>query len=70
MKKKNLTENILELIRNKKPLRVIYGGDDFGIYHFVEDKGYQGQFGYIPTKSIIKIINGTIDFIEFREIGD
>lgn len=67
---KSLQENIMDIVANKKPVRVIYAGEDFGIYHFQEDKGYVGTIGYIKIKDILDIVNGKNNFIEFREIGD
>lgn len=53
-------EENLKLIKkrliSREPLRVIYDGEDDGIYYYDETKKrYQGQFGYFDMESMIEI---------------
>lgn len=62
-----IVEN-LDLIRQylklRKPLIVIYDGEDDGIYYYDEIRNrYQGEFGYLDMESMIEIV-------KHMELGD
>ena len=62
-----IVEN-LDLIRKylklRKPLIVIYDGEDDGVYYYDEIRNrYQGEFGYLDMESMIEIV-------KHMELGD
>ena len=63
-------QNILELMNNlkeRKPFKVIYDGEDYGIYHYNPDKDrYEGCIGHIPMKEMAKIIKDKDHFIKLE----
>lgn len=61
---KTKLENKLE---NREDFRVIYDGEDFGIYKYnKETDRYEGCIGHITIEKMLKIIKGSIDFIELK----
>lgn len=67
MKNENYSRS-LELtnkLERKEDFRIIYDGEDFGIYKYNEENNrYEGEIGYLTIESMIKIINGSNDFIK------
>ena len=62
---------IVDDIKNKKPIRVIYDGEDFGVYTYNEKtERYEGIIGYITIEGIKKILKKEIDFIKLGVIED
>lgn len=60
--KTNSVSNLISRIKEKKPIGVIFGGEDFGYYFYNEEKKrYIGVIGYIDGNGIKKILN-TKDF--------
>lgn len=59
-------KELIEDIKNKKPIRIIYSGDDFGIYEYNEVKQRYEGFGFLTLETIKKILKKEIDFIEIR----
>lgn len=61
---------MLELLNNlkdRKLFHIIYDGDDFGIYHFNEEKQrYEGIIGHIDLKSMVEIIKDKESFIKLE----
>lgn len=54
-------------LKNKEDFRVIYDGEDFGVYSYNQEKNrYEGRIGHITIDKMIKIINGSIDFIVLK----
>lgn len=65
MKKKNILE-LSEHLKNRLPFRVIYDGDDFGIYKYNSNKDrYEGIIGHIDLKEMVAIIKSD-SFIELE----
>lgn len=60
-------KDVIEDIKNKKPIRVIYSGMDFGTYIYNEAKQRYEGFGYLTIESLKKILKKEIDFIELRK---
>ena len=67
MKKEEYLNN-LELIsklERREDFRVIYDGEDFGIYSYNEEKNrYEGSIGHLTIESMMRIIKGLNDFIK------
>jgi hypothetical protein len=54
-------------LENHEDFRVIYDGEDFGIYKYIEERNrYEGCIGHITIQSMLDIINGKCDFIELK----
>ena len=65
MKKKNILE-LSEHLKKRFPFRVIYDGDDFGIYKYNSNKDrYEGIIGHIDLKEMVMIIKSD-GFIELE----
>lgn len=63
-------KELIEDIRNKKPIRIIYDGKDFGIYEYnATEQRYEG-FGFLTIEAIKEILRGKIDFIKIRRTED
>ena len=61
-------EKDLEL---KKPIRLIYDGDDFGIYEYNEERDrYEGCIGYLEVKTILRAVKDNDYFIQVRSIEE
>lgn len=59
---------LLKKLENREPLRVIYDGEDFGIYEYnSEKKVYQGEIGCLPIKAMFR---GIKDKNYFIQVGD
>lgn len=55
---------IKQYLKLRKPLIVIYDGEDDGIYYYDEIRNrYQGEFGYLDMESMIEIV-------KHMELGD
>jgi hypothetical protein len=62
---------MIEDLQKGKPIRLIYDGDDFGIYTFnKETRRYEGIIGYLTIDTINDILNKKITFMELRRIED
>lgn len=61
-------EKDLEL---RKPIKLIYDGEDFGVYKFNEEKNrYEGIIGYLEIETIIRAIRDKDYFIQVRSIEE
>lgn len=61
-------EKDLEL---RKPIKLIYDGEDFGVYKFNEEKNrYEGIIGYLDIETIIRAIRDKDYFIQVRSIEE
>ena len=62
---------MLELLNNlkdRKPFKVIYDGEDFGIYRYNQEKDrYDGCIGHIPLTEMVKIIKDKDHFIKLEK---
>lgn len=57
MKKEKNMELFKKNLKDKKPFKVIYGGDDDGIFEYDKYKNrYQGEFGYIDLEGMLEAI--------------
>ena len=57
MKKEKNMELFRLNLKNRKPFKVIYGGDDDGIYFYDKSKNrYQGEIGYIDLEGMLEAI--------------
>lgn len=57
-------ELIKRYLKLRKPFKVIYDGDDDGIYYYDSAKNrYQGEFGYID-------LEGMVEIVKHMELGD
>ena len=63
-------KELIEDIKNKKPIRVYILGNDYGIYEYNEAKQRYEGFGFLTMESIKKILKKEVDFIEIRRIED
>lgn len=61
-------KELIEDIKNRKPIRIIYSGEDFGIYEYNEVKQRYEGFGFLTLDAIKKILKCEIDFIKIRRI--
>ena len=61
-------KELIEDIKNKKPIRVYILGNDYGIYEYNEVKQRYEGFGFLTMESIKKILKKEVDFIEIRRI--
>ena len=61
-------KELIEDIKNKKPIRVYILGNDYGIYEYNEAKQRYEGFGFLTMESIKKILKKEVDFIEIRRI--
>lgn len=69
MKKEDL-ELIYKDIENRKPIRIIFDGDDFGIYEWNEKtKRYEDFLGF-TIEELIKIIKTPNHFIKIERVID
>ena len=60
---------LMNNLRDRKPFRVIYDGEDFGVYIFNERKQrYEGVIGYIDIKGVLEIIKDKEHFIKLEVI--
>lgn len=59
-------KELIEDIKNKKPIRVYILGNDYGVYEYNEVKQRYEGFGYLTMESIKKILKKEVDFIEIR----
>lgn len=59
-------KELIEDIKNKKPIQVICGGFDLGIYQYNQEKNRYEGFGFLTLETIKKILRKEIDFIEIR----
>lgn len=60
---------LIENLKNRNPIRVIFDGDDFGIYKFNEEKErYEGIIGYLTLDKIKMILREEIDYIKIRRM--
>lgn len=64
-----------EHLKNKGMFRVIFDGEDFGIYRYsILNKRYEGikddQIGYLDIATILEIIRGDIDFIKLEIVKE
>lgn len=61
-------EKDLEL---RKPIKLIYDGEDFGVYKFNEERNrYEGIIGYLDIETIIRAIRDKDYFIQVRSIEE
>ena len=57
MKKEKNMESFKEHLKQKKPFKVIYGGEDDGIFIYDSTKNrYQGEFGFIDIEGMLEAI--------------
>ena len=57
MKKEKNLELFKKQLKDRKPFKVIYGGEDDGIYIYDKTKNrYQGEFGYIDLEGMLEAI--------------
>lgn len=64
MKIEKNMELIKRYLKLRKPFKVIYDGDDDGIYYYDSAKNrYQGEFGYID-------LEGMVEIVKHMELGD
>jgi len=62
---------MIEDLKQGKPIRLIYGGDDFGIYTFNRlTRRYEGIIGYLTADTLKRILNKELDFMEIRRVED
>lgn len=61
-------KELIEDIKNKRPIRIIFDGEDFGIYEYNEAKQRYEGFGFLTLDAIKRILKGEIDFIKIRRI--
>ena len=60
---------LIENLKNRNPIRVIFDGEDFGIYKYNEEKErYEGIIGYLTLDKIKMILKKEINYIEIRSI--
>ena len=67
MKKEDL-ELIYKDIEQRKPIRVIFGGDDFGVYEWNEETQRYEDFLGFTIKELIKIIKTPNHFIKIERV--
>ena len=64
-------ENTLELInhlKDRKPFKVNYDGEDFGIYRYNQEKDrYDGCIGHIPIDKMFQAIKDQSYFIKLEK---
>ena len=58
----------MEDLKQRKPIRVIYSGMDFGVYQFDETTQRYKGFGYLTMEAIKKIVKQEIDFIKLERV--
>lgn len=59
-------EEDLEL---RRPIRLIYDGEDFGIYEWNEERNrYEGVIGFLKIETIIRSIRDKDYFIQVRSV--
>lgn len=61
-------KELIEDIKNRRKIRVICDGKDFGTYEYNEERQRYEGFGFLTLESIKKILKKEIDFIEIRRI--
>lgn len=59
-------KELIEDIKNKRPIKVYILGKDYGVYEYNENKQRYEGFGYLTMESIKKILKKEVDFIEIR----
>lgn len=58
---------MMQLIKQRKPIRVWLRDEYLGVYEFNEElKRYEGLIGNLSIDKIIDILNGKIDFIKIE----
>ena len=50
-------------LMERKPFKVVYDGEDFGIFKF-ENGRYQGEIGYIDLENMLRCIQDDNYFIK------
>lgn len=60
-------KELIDDIKNKKPINVIYDGKDHGNYYYNENKErYEGVIGYLTLDQVKKVLKKEIDFIKLE----
>lgn len=60
-------KELIDDIKNKKPINVIYDGKNYGYYYYNEKKErYEGVIGYLTLDQIKKVLKKEIDFIKLE----
>ena len=55
--KSETNTNLIKHLNERKDFKVIFDGEDFGIYKYDKDKDrYQGMFGYVKIPAMIQAI--------------
>ena len=67
MVRHGLMSEIIKDIQDRKPIRVIYDGEDYGEYIWKNER-YEGVIGYLTLDQLKKVLKKEIDFIEIRRI--
>ena len=58
---------MIEHLEQLKPFKVIYDGDDFGIYKYNEKTNrYEGCIGYMEIPKMVEIIKDKDSFINLE----
>ena len=64
MKIENTLEYSMNHLKNHEPFKVIFDGEDFGIYKYEPEYGYVGIVGHIPMEGMVKAIKDKNYFIK------
>lgn len=58
---------MIEDIKDKKPIRVIYGGMDFGLYEYNEERTrYEGVIGWLSKEMILQALKDETYHIKLK----
>lgn len=67
---KNVEKLVYDL-KERKPIGLIYDGNDYGIYKFNEEKNwYQGKIGHIDLENLYRAIKDESYFIQAYEVKE
>ena len=61
-------KELIDDIKNKKPIHVICNEHDLGIYEYNEKRNRYEGMGFLAIETIKDILRGEIDFIELRRV--
>ena len=62
-------DKLVSNLRNRKPFKIIYDGEDFGTYIYNQEKNrYEGVIGHIDLEAMYRAIKDNNYFIQAYEI--
>lgn len=61
---------MIEDLKQRKPIKVIFNGLDIGVFKFNESNNRYEGFGYLTLEAIKRILKGEIKFIKIERVDN